>query len=257
MKRWIALLFFGGLIAAQDTPPPKWQQKVFDLKYVDARPLANLLGNLQVRPDTRIAANVELKAITVGTFEPNFIALAEELVARYDRPNSSARVSGKNIELVVHMILAAPKGESGAALPPDLDSVAKQVKSVFGFNEMRLMDTAVLRNREGRPGNFTGNAGRPDPNLPPNAFSIYQLGYKDAGLSGEAGKPGIVRLDDFRFNIRIPYPVGGSSANFQFAEVGFGTNLDIREGQKVVVGKNKIDSSDNALILVVSARAVD
>lgn len=260
MKRLIALLFLGSLLFAQDTPPPpapKWQQKVFDLKYVDPRPLANLLGSLQVRNDTRVNANVELKAVTVGTYEPNFIALAEELVARYDKPNSSARVSARNIDIVVHMILAAPKGESGNALPADLDGVAKQLKAVFGYNDLQLMDTAIMRNREGRPGNFTGNAGKPDPALPSGATSIYQIGYKDTALTAENGKPNMIRMDDFRFSIRIPYPVGGSPGQFQFSEVGFSTNLDIREGQKVVVGKNKIDASDKALILVVSARAVD
>jgi hypothetical protein len=266
MKRLFPLLFLGGLLFAQDAPPPKWQQKVFDLKYIDPRPLQNLLASLQVRSDTRVNANVDLKAVTVGTYEPNFIALAEELVTRYDKPNSSARSSARNIELVVHMILAAPTGSAGAALPPDLDGVAKQLKAVFGYNDLHLMDTAVLRNREGRGGDFSGNAGKPDAGLPPGATSIYNIRYKDTALTAEQGKPNMIRLDELRFSMRIPYVTGTFQANsgsplvntqFQFSEVGFYTNLDIREGQKVVVGKNKIDSSDKALILVVSARAVD
>lgn len=257
MKQLFAVLFLGSLLFAQDAPPPKWQQKVFDLKYVDPRPLASLLGSLTMRNDTRVNPNSDLRAITIGTYEPNFIALAEELVARYDKPNSSARVSGRNIETVVHMILAAPKGDAGNSLPADLDGVAKQLKAVFGYNDLQLMDTAILRNREGRPGDFTGNAGKPDPSLPTGATSIYQIRYKDTALTSEAGKPNMIRMDEFRFSIRIPYATGGTPTQFQFSEVGFYTNLDIREGQKVVVGKNKIDSSDKALILVVSARAVD
>lgn len=273
MKQLLGIVLLASLSVAQEAPqpgPPKWEQKVFDLKFVDPRPLANLMQSLSRRSDTRVNPNVELRAISVGTFEPGFIALAEELVSRYDKPSTQARsATGRNIELIVHMILAAPKGSSGNALPGDLDAVAKQLRS-FGYNDFQLMDTAILRNREGLGGDATGNAGKPEPGLPAGASSIYRIAYKDTALTMDAGKPSMVRIDGFRFSIRIPFVTGSFqpgmggegvgpmvSTQFQYNDIGFSTNLDIREGQKVVVGKNKIDSSDKALILVVSARAVD
>ena len=38
---------------------------------------------------------------------------------------------------------------------------------------------------------------------------------------------------------------------------GITTDIDVREGQKVVVGKANIDNSDNALILILTAKVVD
>ena len=57
-----------------------------------------------------------------------------------------------------------------------------------------------------------------------------------------------------RFGARIPF---GTAPNFQFTESGFNADLDVREGQKVVVGKTGIGSSTEALILVVMAKVVE
>jgi hypothetical protein len=39
--------------------------------------------------------------------------------------------------------------------------------------------------------------------------------------------------------------------------LGFDTDLNLREGQKVVVGKSHIGAGNSALILVLSARVVE
>ena len=38
---------------------------------------------------------------------------------------------------------------------------------------------------------------------------------------------------------------------------GFGGDVSLREGQRVVVGKTAVEGSDNALFLVLTARVVD
>jgi hypothetical protein len=45
--------------------------------------------------------------------------------------------------------------------------------------------------------------------------------------------------------------------NVQYIDTGFNTGIDVREGQKVVVGKANIDGSNNAMTLVVTARVAE
>ena len=40
-------------------------------------------------------------------------------------------------------------------------------------------------------------------------------------------------------------------------DAGFGTDVDVREGQKVVVGKAAVGGTNSALILVITARVLE
>ncbi len=267
MVRLLALtLILAGLVAAQDR---KWQQKVFDIRNADAQALARLVQNVMRDRDTRVNENLALKAISVGSYEPTDLQAAEELIKRFDVPRAeTAAGAPRNIEVVAYMVLAGKSGTAGDAVPTELDPVVKQLKAVFGYSDFRLMDTAVLRVREGQTSDTSGNAGMVDPNLPAAPW-IYQMKLK-ATTAQASPKGNVIRIDGFRFGLRIPYPTmtmqtgqtgsgGGALLNtqFQYTEVGFSTDLDIREGQKVVVGKSKVDRTGNAFILVLTAKAVD
>lgn len=264
MKRLMAMiLILAGLVMAQDR---KWQQKVFDVKNADAQALARLVNSAMRDRETRVVENVVLKAISVGTYEANDLQAAEELIRRYDVPKENIRTGpARNFEVVAYMVLAGKTGTAGEAVPGELDAVVKQLKGVFGYTDFRLLDTAVLRVREGESSESTGNAGSIDTSLP-NVPTIYTVRLK--ATSATAGQKGnVIRIDGFRFSLRIPYSTAAPqtgmgpspmiSAQYQFAEVGFNTDLDVREGQKVVVGKSKVDRSGNAFILVLTAKAVD
>jgi hypothetical protein len=166
------------------------------------------------------------------------------------------------------MLMAAPKGTAGDALPAELDPVAKQLKAVFGYNDLRLLDSALIRTREGIPAEAAGNAGITNPQVP-NASSTYQLRIAKSFVT-PSDRGALIKLDGFRFSIRVPYPTTvfqttqGSGVTpppiptqFQYSDVGFNTELDIREGQKVVVGKAKVDNTGSAFILVLTAKALD
>jgi hypothetical protein len=138
---------------------------------------------------------------------------------------------------------------------------------MFGYADFRLLDSALIRTREGVQAETSGNAGITNPGLP-NVTSTYQLRIVKAVVTpSERGN--LIKLDGFRFGIRVPYATsnlqGGQgtgvaplvATQYQFSEVGFNTELDIREGQKVVVGKAKVDNAGSAFILVLTAKAID
>ena len=262
-KLIITLLALAFTAAAQDAP--KWQQKVFDVKHAQVPALADLVRSVCQGKDTRVIENPKLGAISVGTTTPSDMAAAEEIIKRYDVPRGVDIPKGnRNIELVAYMLMAAPKGTAGDALPAELDPVTKQLKAVFGYNDFRLLDSALLRAREGTQAGATGYAGSVNPTQP-GRNSLYFLRFNKASIvPSERGNT--IKLNGFRFSIRVPdvpYPSAlqpaspNAAARPQFAELGFDTELDIREGQKVVVGKAKMNNADSAFILVLTAKALD
>lgn len=254
MKKLLLLLV--ALTLTAGAQEKKYLQKVFDVKYVDVGALQDLV-RASVR-DAKVNANKELKALSVGTYNDFDMQTAEELVKRYDVSRGTAPSGNRNIELVAYLMMAAPSGNVGDAVPADLDPVAKQLKSLFGYTDFRLLDSTVLRAREGEEAATSGNAGQISGEVP--QIASYHLSYRNAAVNAsEQGN--VIRLDRFRFDLKVPIVSStspdGKAFGFVYSDIGFSTNLDIRAGQKVVVGKTKTGSDKSAFILVLTAKAVD
>lgn len=226
-------------------PQPGMIQKVVEVQHQKVQEIANLLANSAVA----VKPNEHFRAISL--YGPKDLVEALEIeIRRLDKP---IMVTSRNIELVGYLILAASKGTAGQAVPKDLEPVVKQLQNVFGFQDFRLFETAFMRNREGTQIEASGNARMlVVEQSPPASYSIRCL---STSIS-TTGDTRTIRLDGFRFGIRAPYSVG-TSGQFQFAEIGFITNLDIREGQKVVVGQSRVGEGEWALVLVLTARVAE
>ena len=142
------------------------------------------------------------------------------------------------------------QGES-PAIPADLAGVVQQLRNVFGLKSVRVLETAVLRGRDGKGGLTTGIMAPPGK---VDAPAIYLIGYDRAEVS-TSEKGANVRIDKLRFNARLPSATGAGGV--QFYESSINTDVDIREGQKVVVGKTSIDNAAQSIFLVVTAKVVD
>ncbi len=142
--------------------------------------------------------------------------------------------------------------QSGAKnTPAELDGVIKQLKGVFPYQGFRLLDTLLVRCRNGRDGEVNGIA----PSIPEDVNkTLYQLRFRSVTLFPDStGKR--VRIDGLHLGAKMPIKSGPNS--FNYIDTGINTDLDLREGQKVVVGKATVDNSNNALFLVLTARVVD
>jgi hypothetical protein len=263
MKRLLTALFcLAGIASAQTYQPPpdaKWVQKVIDVKYANTNALAQLLGGMkQGRNADSVTAQLDLHAISVGSYDPSFLKLAEDIIKRYDVPTAAPAAPSHHygVEIVAYILLAGPKGSSGDALPTDLEPVAKQLRSVFGYTDIRLLESSLIRGREATSlspqvevsGTLSGLAeGQKVP-------VIYQIRVRKIGVESN-GKLNTVALEHFSFEARLPYEAGPDKTDFM--GLGFNTDLSIAEGQKVVVGKSHIGAGNQALILVLSARIVE
>ena len=178
------------------------------------------------------------------------IPTIEDTIRRLDVPPPTPQ----NVELTVYLLLAS---DQEGSVPAELESVVKQLRTTFGFKGVRPVDTIVVRSRDTRPGQVSGLS-RLDPEIPNP--STYSLSYAGASInSDEKGRS--IRLNGLRFNAKIVVKSqqveGGANVGYTWIDAGFGTDVDVREGQKVVVGKAAVGGTNTALILVITAKVLE
>jgi hypothetical protein len=69
-----------------------------------------------------------------------------------------------------------------------------------------------------------------------------------------------LHIDQLRIGLRVPIPPTTNTkatTGVNYANTGIETNVDVHEGQKVVVGKANMDGTDRASIVVLTAKVVD
>jgi hypothetical protein len=151
-----------------------------------------------------------------------------------------------NVELTVFLLTGAAQGQAADDVPQDLTSTIKQLHGVFAYKSYKLTESFVLRGRSS-----TSIAPRPastDGILPGNGLR-YHFGYNRLWLTGDP--PRTIHVDGIDLNLNRPTSKEHSGV------ASINTDLDIRDGQKTVVGKSSVDSTGDALILVIVPKVVD
>ena len=233
-----------------EAPAPETITKIVRVHNARPEKLAELvIGGMPVI----IRANDALKAIVIRG-KPSDVAALEKTIRELDSASTTA--ASRNVELMVYLLSGSnsPPAPAGAAEKvPALAPVVKQLRAIFPYNDYQLVSTMLLRSGEGTKTSTNGllksfqNGAYP---------STYAIQYDSATVSPEEANPSI-HLEKFQFNTRISISAGTPPATqFQTFSIGIQTDVDLREGQKVVVGKSNIESSDSALFVVLTARLV-
>jgi hypothetical protein len=220
---------------------PQWAQDssqerlLITLKYVNPSALTHLIEPYNVRQ----SYNEEMKVMTLSGAK-EAVDAAAAMIKQLDVPP-------KDIDLTVYYMVGS-EGEStlGTAPPKDLEPVVTQLRNAFTFKNYRLLDVLVLRTRTGQQASTSANLGiitLPNGNTQP---IIAQFSMRSATLAPDGST---VRLDGMRNNLR--WPTAGT-----YIELSLNTDIDIKEAQKVVVGRLGI-SHDQALFLVLTAKVVN
>ncbi|MBO0863417.1 MAG: hypothetical protein J2P21_33965 [Chloracidobacterium sp.] len=262
----LALVFTTDCFAQQQNsgqsnrPEPQYVEtrdfkgKIFEIKYRRPQeiysalvPLGSGFKGATVTPDN------ETQTISVRDFPEN-IAAIEEAIKRLDTPQS-ARVES-SVELSIHVLLThmdAPSNLVPApAAPPDLNDVIKQMQNTFAFKDYQLVATIVQRAKthsrfQGGNAIFgKGNAlwvenyKRADGGLEPrqgNAKYEYRITGIEVSSNSSGGAK--IQLDNFFF---------------QFGDAVVQTDLEVRDGEKLVVGT--ASWGNKAMILVLTAKVI-
>jgi hypothetical protein len=156
---------------------------------------------------------------------------AAEIVAKLDAPMPGPR----NVELTFYILEA---GAQGGTVPAVLEPVTKQMREMFGYQGFRVLDSPVVRAREGHNASVSGTVmtgGKPQG---------YQMSLRTSAI--ERTKQAVVRIDEMRFNV-------GTGSGIPMIN----TSFEISAGQFAVIGKTGLEGPDRALLLVATSRVIE
>jgi hypothetical protein len=249
-KIWMVLLFALAAMAQQEAktekPPKEAVQKLFILKYADPGQIRQLLGVF----DATVSQSGELHALTVKA-SPDAMRAIEDAIQKLDVPSAMP----KNVEMTVFLLVASDSAAAaaGAVIPKDLDSVVTQLKNTFPFKNYGLLDVIDFRTRTGQSVRATSSGGSlPMGNKPVSV--ITQLSINSIALQSDGST---LRVDRLNAQIKVPSisETAGGDVKYQYIDLQMQTDLDIKEGQKVVVGRLSL-THDQALFLVMMGKVL-
>jgi hypothetical protein len=232
------------------TPRGPLVQRVFVIKHADVSQLVRVLGIFPAQ--ITFSTHPEMTVLGVSA-SPAVVAAIEETIKRLDVPPPPV----KSVELTGYILDAVAQPGAQTSVPAELESVVTQLKRTFNFAAYRLSDTLIARVRDDAGLNVEA-LGPGSPDSP--GRRTHALRASRVAITAREGVS-VVSLRNLRFNVQVPIPVGATgtgASSYQYKDVGAQADyLDIREGQKVVVGKTGVGDGGDALILVLTAKVVD
>ena len=238
MKKLLwTMIAMGGLACAQQTPsdPSTRAQRLIDVKYADPERLFSLLNG----PGMSMRYDRSMHVLEFWGTKQAFDEV-EAMVKKLDVPPI-------DVDLTVYL-LSGNSQATADEVPKDLAATAKQLHALFPYKSYQVLQSFVVRSRDGQRASNNG--------MLAGSNAEYSFGYNSATVS--AGTPRVVRIDGL--NLRVGIQSGQFSENGPIyrSSAGINSDIDIREGQQVVVGKSSVNKNvDDALILVISAKVIE
>ncbi len=217
-----------------------FKSRIFDVKYRDATNLANVLRSLGSGfKGATVQSNSEFKTITVRDFPENIVTM-EEAIKRLDTPATPR----PNIELHMHVLIASNTGGGSSDMPAELRDVLTQLRGTLTYRNYELAASIVQRiTTTERMLQGSGTAEVPSGGAAANISMPYEYALYNVSVSENAVGAASVRISDFAF-----------SAVTDKDRAKVQTALNLRDGEKVVVGTASI--RNRALVIVLTASLV-
>jgi hypothetical protein len=213
---------------------------------------AGTLANLLPRDNLRVNASNQLRAVVL--YGPAAaVASAEKTLQELDAISPGANGS-RDVELVVSMIGGSLNPVSGVeeVSNDSLKSVVKQLRAVFPYKNYYQLGTVVLRSSQDTGSHNAGVlkclscGGRM---VKPGT---YDLRFRTATVYTDPVPS--IHLEGFAF--RGSLGSSDESAAKENASIETEADVDLREGQQVVVANSNIEDANASVFLVLSARLV-
>jgi hypothetical protein len=204
---------------------------VFILKYADPDSMRALLGvfGASLHPSSG------MHALAVSA-PPATMQAIEDAIGRLDVPSAAP----KNLDFTVDLLVGTDaENPVSGSIPKDLESVVAQLKGAFPFKNYRQLDVLTLRTRAGKQARTESSGGVVQ--LKPGPLAVRSEFRVDSASLGADGTT--VHLDGLRCDVQIPQ------------NLTLMTDVDIKEGQKVVLGRMGMNEQQ-ALFVVVTVKVV-
>ncbi len=206
-------------------------QKVFVLKHVGAAVMRDILSVFPAEISTGAQPGLQVLSVSGA---PAVVAAIEETVKRLDvvpPPAKSVDVTGYVLECSAQ---ATPAGASTA--PTDLQDAIGQLKRTFGYGDCRLAQTLFTRARDNA--RFESSTMVAEKTPQGVIHDLRVLGASEVNVDAQQTPP-LVRFRSLRYESR------GSR---------FGGDVEVRDGQRVVLGKVGSTDEGKDQVLVLTAK---
>lgn len=187
------------------------------------------------------------KQLHLVTILLSFLILAGGSYAQNEQRISTESSFEVTLSVVAGSNDATQKGELPAALSP----IVKQLRSTFGFTNLRLADTYV--GRIGNNGTISYKSianidGSTQSNTP--SFLDWQI----TGLRNSANSANNVFINSFRFGARVPIVVGPSATNaaIQYEPIGLTVDrMTAAVNSPILIGTVALPKADGGRVFLV------
>ena len=130
-------------------------------------------------------------------------------------------------------------------IPAELQPVVTQLKTTFPFKTYALLDVLSLRTRSGSGAETSGQLNGS------TRLSTFKVG--SASVDGDGSN---IRLERLHAGVRSLVSLGDPSKK-QYVDTGISTDvMDVKEGQKLVIGRSSLEGPQKALFLVLVANII-
>jgi hypothetical protein len=198
-------------------------QKVFIINHVGVNDLVRVLS---VFPAELSGMDRDNRRVLSVSAAPAVVAAIEETIKRLDVPPPPV----KSVEITAYVLECSTSGEAGT-LPQDLQGVFVQLKKTFSYSGCSLARTLLTRGSDGS--RFAGE------------FSERAAGrYEFTGrVQVDESDPPTVRLR----GVDLLNPFAGGRSRLS-------GDVDVRGGQKVVLGRLGVTEAGKDQIVVLTAK---
>ena len=236
---WIAVIA-AGLAFGQQTGKPQ-QAKVIRLQNSYSQAVLHLVGQIASTSGVAIGAPPAGNAnIVTLSGPPDAVTVIENLIKEIDAPPQS-------VEVTAYMLLGG--NQPADKLPTDLEPVVKQLRATFPYTQYKVLESIVTRAVAGHESNTRGL-------LPGHANAKYQFMFQRAEVDAKQN-PAVITLRSLQLGAEIPSSKDEKgNLKYEFAGIVH-TDVTLRVGQKVVIGKASLGPSTEPLFLVLSAKVAE
>jgi hypothetical protein len=221
----------------QETIPsafPPRVQKIVPLRYMDPVAAQNLLRDFGV--DVR--SDRQMKVVALAGSKAA-VETAEAALKQLDVPGAAQ----KDFDLTVFFVLGRDRedGIQGGPIPQELQSTIAALKQTFPYKAYELLDALSLRSRAGSSAGTTGQLG---------SNKLTTFGVRSVNVEPDGS---MIRIEGLHAGVRSLINV---EAKTQYVDVSSVSTdvVDVKEGQKLVIGRSSLDGPNRALFLVMIAR---
>jgi hypothetical protein len=240
MNRLFSLFLLASSLAAQ-TAPTGVPSRLYEPKYLGGSRLAVVCRLVrEMVADTSCTPEPELRAVVLTSKTPELLATAEGILKRYDVPEPAAPRTPEASFTIYLVRASSTPPDHPRPLPSELDPVIAEMKRLFTYENYSLLDTILMPPQTTEIESMIPGA---QFNGTPYFYNIRKAGGTQVDAQAKT-----VRVPTLVFNLRIPYQSGN---DIKQGTSSISTGINIQEGQKLVLGKVKLDYSPNTDVFLV------